>query len=94
MADNNQTGAVGAGVLGAAIGAAAGVAVTKIMSDPQMKSKATDAFQKAKQYALDTVQQMKSKAQDMKSMADDSAEDMVTESKKIGRTVVRGAKAL
>lgn len=89
MTDKKPAASIGAGVIGAAIGAAAGVAVTKIMSDPEMKSKATDALQKAKKYALDSMQQVKSKADEMQ----DSAEDMADETKRMGRTA-RGAKSL
>lgn len=82
MTDKKPANAIGAGVIGAALGAAAGVAVTKIMSDPEMKTKATDALQKAKQYALDSVQQVKNKAQE----AQDSAEDMVTDTKRMAKS--------
>jgi 3-hydroxyacyl-CoA dehydrogenase len=91
MMDNKKpaTNSIGAGVIGAAVGAAAAVAVTKIMSDPEMKTKATDALQKAKQYALDSMQQMKSKTQEMAG----SAEDIVDDTKRMTRTP-RGAKSV
>lgn len=88
MADRSTTvgAALGAGVIGAAIGAAAGVAATKIMSDPEMKTKAADALNKAKKYALDGVQQLKSKAEEWQ----DTAEETASSAKKLGRS----AKAL
>lgn len=91
MLDNKKpaTNSIGAGVIGAAVGAAAAVAVTKIMSDPEMKTKATDALQKAKQYALDSMQQMKSKTEEMQGSAEDIADDV----KRMTRTT-RGAKSV
>ena len=91
MTDKNKVGTFGAGILGAAIGAAAGVAATKIMSDPEMKTKAVDAFQKAKQYALDGVEQVKKRTQDWQG----TAEDTVAETKnKLGKAASRNAKAV
>lgn len=82
MTDKKPANAIGAGVIGAALGAAVGVAVTKIMSDPEMKTKATDALHKAKQYALESVQQVKNKAQEVQ----DSAEDMGEDTKRMGKS--------
>lgn len=89
MTDNKSTSTIGAGVVGAAIGAAAGIAVTKIMSDPEMKSKATDVLQKAKKYAIDSVQQAKNKKQELQ----DSTEELASDAKGIGRSL-KSAKTL
>ena len=89
MADKTKD-VVGAGVIGAAIGAAAGVAVTKIMSDPEMKSKAAGALHSAKKYALDGVKQLKNKANELQEKSDEIAQD----AKRMGKLTSKNARTL
>lgn len=85
MNDKTKTSTLGAGVLGAAIGAAAGVAVTKIMSDPKMKSQATTVIKKAKEYALNGVDQARKKAEEWQSVAEDAKDETRNKVERISR---------
>ncbi len=87
MADKKIVDALSAGVLGAAIG----VAATKIMSDPEMKSKAVEAFHRVKKYALDGVSEMKKNTQELQS----TSQEAMTETKnKLGKAASQSLKTV